>query len=247
MKKWIFLGAMMLGFFAANAQTAQPIRLIVRGDDMGMTHSVNLACMEAARVGIMTSIEIIVPSPWFPEAVKLLKEVPNMDVGVHIVLTSEWENLKWRPLTYAPSITDANGYFFPMIWPNNNYGPAFALKEQPWKLEEIEQEVRAQIEMAKKHIPQLSHVSYHMGCNHIDGKVDAAIKKIAEEFGLAIFPEELGFKGVRYDGLKDTPAQKEASFIKMLENWSRAIGSLWTTPASTMPKCGPCIMLVTQT
>src|ERR1041384_3871034 len=48
-------------------------RLIVRGDDMGYSHSGNLAlikCSKEANVapeGIQTSIEIIVPSPWFPE------------------------------------------------------------------------------------------------------------------------------------------------------------------------------------
>lgn len=59
------------------------IRLIVRGDDMGYTHSGNEALIKCYREGIETSIEVLVPSPWFTEAVKLLKENPGVDVGIH--------------------------------------------------------------------------------------------------------------------------------------------------------------------
>jgi len=53
--------------------------------------------------------------------VKLLSENPGLDVGIHLVLTSEWANMKWRPLTHAPSLVDADGYFFPMDTPNPNF------------------------------------------------------------------------------------------------------------------------------
>src|SRR5450432_4356781 len=74
-------------------------RLIVRGDDMGFSHAGNEALIKAYKNGIETSIEVIVASPWFPEAVKLLQQNPQVDVGVHLALTSEWESLKWRPLS----------------------------------------------------------------------------------------------------------------------------------------------------
>src|SRR4030095_4514096 len=87
-------------------------RLIVRGDDMGFSHSGNLALIKSYRDGIETSIEVIVPSPWFPEAVKLLKENPGVDIGIHLALTSEWDMVKWRPLSDCPSLRDSNGYFY---------------------------------------------------------------------------------------------------------------------------------------
>ena len=58
---------------------------------------------------------------WYPEAVRLLKENPGLDAGLHLVITSEWENVKWRPLTYCPSLTDENGYFYPMMGANPAY------------------------------------------------------------------------------------------------------------------------------
>ena len=39
------------------------------------------------------------------------------------------------------------GYFYLTIWPNEN-NPVNALKDREWKLEEVEQELRAQIELA---------------------------------------------------------------------------------------------------
>ena len=87
-----------------NAQT-KPIRLIIRGDDMGFSHAGNIGLIESYKNGIEKSIEILAPSPWFPEAVKMLKENPGIDVGIHLTLTSEWENVKWRPLTYCPRLS----------------------------------------------------------------------------------------------------------------------------------------------
>jgi predicted glycoside hydrolase/deacetylase ChbG (UPF0249 family) len=161
---------------------------------------------------------VMVPTPWFPEAVKMLREHPDLDVGIHLTLTSEWENIKWKPLTSAPSLTDDYGYFYPMIYPNDHYGEDRALRAQDWKLDEIEQELRAQIELAKREIPQLSHVTGHMGCSNMDEKVNTLVRKLAEEYDLGIFPEDLKVERARYQGPKETKEQKVKSFIAMLES-----------------------------
>lgn len=190
-------------------------RLIVRGDDMGYSHSGNLALIKCSKEGIQTSIEIIVPSPWFPEAVKLLRDNPQIDVGIHLALTSEWDNVKWRPLTDCPSLRTPDGYFYPMVNPNPNY-PKMSIKENPWKIEDVEKELRAQIETALRHIPRISHLSSHMGCTRLSDEVHALEKKLAKEYNIDIDLQELGVTGVSYDGPKVTSAEKIASVIKML-------------------------------
>lgn len=50
---------------------------------MGFAHSGNLALIKTYKEGIEQSIEVIVPSPWFPEAVALLAANPGVDVGIH--------------------------------------------------------------------------------------------------------------------------------------------------------------------
>jgi chitin disaccharide deacetylase len=221
---------------AATLRSAEPsrgaaIRLIVRGDDMGFSHSGNEALIKCYREGIETSIEVIAPSPWFPEAVRMLNEKENagVDVGVHLALTSEWDNVKWRPLTRCPSLIEADGYFYPMVRPNKNY-PNRALVEHAWKLEEIEQEFRAQIALVRKHVPRVSHVSAHMGCTGLSPTVAAMSRRVAKELGVDIDLDELGVKRIGYAGVAGakpiTGEEKLPSFLKSLETMQPG-GTYW--------------------
>jgi len=207
-----------LGFFSITgcAQKGE-IYLIVRADDIGMTHTVNEACIDVFTKGVARSVEIIVPAPWFEEAVTLLNSNPGYDVGVHLTLTSEWQNLKWRPLTHAPSLTDQNGYFHPFVWKNDVPGATF-LKESDWKLNEIEAELRAQIELAKTRIPQLSHCSAHMGFSQADPEIDRLVSRLAEEYAIDIDLESKGVKYMKgFGGNSLSAEEKTTDFLKNLE------------------------------
>src|SRR5580765_7466194 len=196
----VFIAALIL--HTLHAQT-KPARLIVRSDDMGFSHAGNTGIIECFRNGIETSIEVLVPSPWFPEAVQLLKENPTVDVGIHLTLTSEWDNVKWRPLTDCPSLKDPDGYFYPMIWPNKNY-PNKNLLAHAWKLDEIEKEWKAQIELALREIPRISHISGHMGCTNINDTVYALARKLAKEYHIDIDLKDLNVTGTGYVGAHTT-------------------------------------------
>jgi ankyrin repeat protein/O-glycosyl hydrolase/predicted glycoside hydrolase/deacetylase ChbG (UPF0249 family) len=194
-----------------------PPRLIVRGDDMGFSHSCNEAVIKCYREGIMTSVEVLTPSPWFPEAVKLLAENPRLDVGVHLTLTSEWEGIKWRPISHCPSLVDADGYLNPMVLPNKHY-PGRSLSEQNWNIDDIEREFRAQIEMAKRHFPSLSHISSHMGCATMNGAIAALTRRLAREYNLGYEMRNVGLEDATYVGPKSTSDEKKTSFLRMLES-----------------------------
>jgi predicted glycoside hydrolase/deacetylase ChbG (UPF0249 family) len=214
MKNTFYTILFLLGSISCIAQQDAP-RLIVRGDDMGYSHSGNLALLKCSKEGIQTSIEIIVPSPWFPEAVKMLQANPGIDVGIHIALTSEWDNVKWRPLTNCPSIRDEDGYFFPMVRANPNY-PKRAILENNWKIEDIEKEMRAQIETALRKLPNISHISSHMGCTGLSPEVRELTSRLSKEYKLSIDAEPAGLTYTTYAGPKKTSAEKIQSFINML-------------------------------
>jgi hypothetical protein len=163
-----------------------PVKLIVRGDDMASFHAANVACIESYRNGVMTSVEIMVPCPWFPEAVQMLRENPGLDVGVHLTMTSEWDNIKWRPLTGISSLTDEHGYFFPMVWPNEKFPPEETFRESDWNMEDLEAELRAQIELAMKTIDNLSHLTTHMGFGSADPTIDKLVSRLAKEYDLDV-------------------------------------------------------------
>lgn len=192
------------------------IRLIVRGDDIGSSHAANLACIQSFREGIVRSVEVMVPAPWFPEAVKMLKDTPDLDVGVHLTLTSEWDNCKWRPLTGPSSITDTYGYFFPMNSQRQDFPPNTGFLDAKPKAEDVEKELRAQIELARRLIPQVTHLSAHMGTPLSRPDLRQLTQQLAEEYKL---PLELPptVRGIGHWGTAaQMPAQKEAALAELL-------------------------------
>ncbi len=205
----------------ARKNLSNPPRLIIRGDDMGYSHSGNEALIKCSKEGIQTSIEVIVPSPWFPEAVKMLEQNKGIDVGLHFAITSEWDNIKWRPLTDAPSLRNKDGYFYPMLFHNNNY-PNEAIMDNAWKLEDYEKELKAQIEMALKYIPRLSHVSGHMGSLAFDPRLKEICERLSKQYNLPFVDrdsgKELGISYTNFDFKNKSTDERTNAFIKMLDS-----------------------------
>lgn len=207
------------GAFSGDNDQGQDreIRLIVRGDDMGSAHAANVACVKSYREGIMRTVEVMVPCPWFNEAVKMLKETPELDVGVHLTLTSEWEFYKWGPLTQSPSLVDEQGHFFPSTSQRRDFPPNTGFLQAKPKIEEVEKELRAQIELAKEKITNVSHLTCHMGTPYSTPELRAVVDKLSREYKLPVGAE--GAKGIGWSGMsRATPEEKEAALVKILEN-----------------------------
>lgn len=152
-------------------QATQAQRLIVRMDDLGVTHATNLAIIKCYEEGIGRSAEVMSVCPWFMEAANMLKEHPGLDVGVHITLCCEWAGFKWRPLTDCPSLCDEDGY---LIGKTQNPNAT---------LEDVEKEMRAQIELAMKYIDNVTHITDHCMWTMRPEFKELAIR-VAEEYGL---------------------------------------------------------------
>ena len=89
--------------------------LIVHADDVGMSHAVNLATMEALKHGMVTSASIMMPCPWMPEIAAYAREHPDVDFGLHLTLTSEWKYFRWRPVAppdQVKGLLDPEGYMW---------------------------------------------------------------------------------------------------------------------------------------
>jgi predicted glycoside hydrolase/deacetylase ChbG (UPF0249 family) len=166
----------------------------------------------------MTAVEVMVPCDHFLEAVEMLNENPGLDVGVHLTLNSEWQKLKWSPVTDVPILVDENGHFFPMVWPNEDYPPGKALASAQWKMDEIEKELRAQIEMALKYIPHCSHMTPHMAFHEISPKVTSLLIRLAREYDLDAGIRTLPMKYVGLFGWAQTADEKIANAVETLEN-----------------------------
>ena len=188
--------------------------LLVRVDDIGMAHGVNEACIHAFRAGIARSVELMAPCPWFAEAAQMLAECPDCDVGVHLTLTSEWDNLKWGPLTAVPSLVTEEGYFCQTFWPREGVG---VFQDLDWQIEEVETELRAQIEKVLKRVPHASHLSGHMGLKQVDERIGTLYEKLETEYGLAVDVGAFaGFVGFGAESRELTPEEKTESLCANL-------------------------------
>jgi predicted glycoside hydrolase/deacetylase ChbG (UPF0249 family) len=229
----ILLALFTLAAGLVSPAAAAEIRLLVRADDMGVAQSIDQACIQSYRDGIARSVEVIVPGPWFLHTVKLLKQNPDLDVGVHLCLTSEWENCKWGPLTHAPSLVDENGYFFPMTRQRQDFPPNTGFLEAKPNPAEVERELRAQIELAKKHIPRISHLSAHMGTATSSGVFRDITSRLAREYGLRF--ENTGLK-YAHGFTGKTAEEREKSLLTLLEKLESGTWLLVEHPGLDTPE-----------
>jgi predicted glycoside hydrolase/deacetylase ChbG (UPF0249 family) len=221
---------------AKARSTGDEIRLIARADDIGSCHAANEACIKSYRDGIVRTVEVMVPGPWFNEAVKMLQENPGLDVGVHLTLTSEWEFYKWGPITEAPSLVDEQGHFYPMTSQRSNFPPNTGFLEAKPKIEEVEKEVRAQIELATKKIPNVSHLTCHMGTTVSTPELRALVQKLSQEYKLPLeAPATVKVMGGFGDS-NSTAEERETALAKMLEKLGAGTWLLVEHPGMDTPE-----------
>lgn len=178
------LGIALMAGLGAQGPGDRRVRLIVQGDDMGVAHGINVATIEAHTRGVLRSANVIMTGQWVPEATAMLRAHPAIDAGVHLALTSEWNDVKWRPLTDAPSLVDGNGYFFPTVFPRPGMPPRSSIKDAAPALAEVERELRAQIVLAKRLLPHLTYTWEHMGFGGVAPEVRAIVQRLTREYGL---------------------------------------------------------------
>jgi chitin disaccharide deacetylase len=225
----------LAALLALSLQAQDGIRLLVRADDMGAAQAVNEGCLKSCVDGIARSVEVIVPGPWYPQAVRLLKDKPDIDVGVHLCLTSEWEDIKWRPLSGAASLADARGYFFPMTRQRPDFPPRTGFLDASPKTEDVERELRAQIETVKRDLPQVSHLTSHMGAAVSTPEFRALVERLAVEYGLPLDAKDL--KPLRgFGGAGKSAEQKEADLAALLEKLENGAWLLVEHPAVDGPE-----------
>jgi chitin disaccharide deacetylase len=181
MKKFLLIFILHFNFFVSRSQTVEnKIPILIRCDDIGMSRGVNDAAKKVLETGIPVSMSVMVPCGWFTDAVELLKQYPNVSVGIHLTLNAEWKQYRWGPVAGAsvvPTLVDSLGYFFPSrskLFGNNP------------SMSEIETELRAQIDKARRAGLTIDYLDYHMGAAMQTPETRAIVEKLAREYGVAI-------------------------------------------------------------
>jgi predicted glycoside hydrolase/deacetylase ChbG (UPF0249 family) len=189
------------------AQAAQAPEVLLRLDDIGMNHSVNMAVEKVAKTGMPISVSVLFACPWYQEAVEILKKYPNVTVGVHLALNSEWRGYRWGPVlgkTGVPSLVDSAGYFHPS-------GSAFLRSK--YDLAEVERELTAQMDRAIASGLKIAYVDPHMGTALATPQLREVTERVARKYGVGIS----GWFGENYRSIWGVPvATKKSTFLDYL-------------------------------
>src|SRR3989449_8018850 len=217
---WL-LSASLVTFVSAQTdkpRSSSPVSLIIRTDDIGMSPSVTVAMQKLVSTGMPVSVSVLFACPWYQEAVEILKQHPNVSVGIHLALTSEWKNYRWGPVAGGagvPSLVDENGFFFPSSEALHQHNPNVA---------EVEKELRAQIDRALRSGVKIDYVDEHMGTATRYPEFREVTERLAQEDGLGVSGYfGGGMDAPQYAAAPDRKGDSLAAFINRLQPGLNAV------------------------
>lgn len=156
--------------------------VILHIDDVGMSFDSNKGAIDAMTKGVANSCSVMMPCAWVPGFVRFLKQHPETDAGLHLTLTSEWKDYRWVPLSgqpKVPGLTDKEGALWPSVQDVIKNATA----------DEVETEIRAQIERALKMGFNPTHLDSHMGTLFASPEFMQRYLKIGIEYKIPVmFP-----------------------------------------------------------
>ena len=151
--------------------------IMLHADDIGMCEEANIAAKRDLLAGHIHSAAAMPPCPQFEDFIEWAKAHPDIDVGLHLTLTSEWKTYRWPsvlPPEKVPGLIDEEG----MLWRRVIDVVKHASPE------EVAKEVRAQIEKSIAMGYRPDHIDTHMGTLYAHPEFTKAYLQIAMEYGI---------------------------------------------------------------
>lgn len=193
-----FLSLSLLSFSQNTSTVAERLGypadtklLVIHADDLGVAHSENAASINAYETGPLNSGSIMVPCPWFPEIAAYARENPEFDLGLHLTLNAEWKYMQWNgvmPSSEISSLLDEEGYFYDTVQ---------EMVENA-DLEEVEKELRAQIERAIAFGIRPTHLDSHMGGPSATPELFGIMMKLGQEYKIPVRTEKSDLEDEAY-------------------------------------------------
>jgi len=187
------------------------IILITRADDMGYTHTGNLATLESLRNGIIKNAAMLVIAPWFEEAAQIARENPQFCFGVHLGIIGEWIGYRWRPVlpwSEVRTLVDEDGFL------HRSPGEFWAYHPD---MTQLEQEFRAQLDLARRKGVRIDYLDTHymMPYNPL---LQPILARIGKDYGVPVScllgEHELEDFGI----YSPAPEEKENALARILQS-----------------------------
>ena len=150
--------------------------VVVHVDDLGMSTSANAGALEALDA-TATCGSVMVPCPAFDGIAKIARDRADLDLGVHLTLNAEYEDYRWGPVSErAPGLVSPDGG----MWRTSAETVAHA------SADDVEHELRAQIDRALDSGIDVTHIDSHMG-TVFDLKFIEVYVRLARDYRLPAF------------------------------------------------------------
>lgn len=199
--------------------------LILHVDDAGMSWSSNKGTIDAIEKGVANSFSIMMPCAWVPEIARYVNENPEVDAGLHLTLTSEWKNYRWGPLMgkpMVPGLVDKEGCMWPSVQQVvENASP-----------DEVEAEIRAQVERALNMGFRPTHLDSHMGTLFATSDFLERYIKVGIDYKIPVM-----LPGGHNSFLKEDLRQEAIAELKAQGNWEEGM----EVPEPEIAKMAPVI------
>ncbi|MFO1066935.1 MAG: polysaccharide deacetylase family protein [Geminicoccaceae bacterium] len=164
---------------AAKLGLPEDAKIVVgHQDDIGMCHGANMAFLDLVGKGVVTCSSVMVPCPWFLEVAEIAARRPDLDIGIHLTLTSERNTYRWRPLlgtSPATGLVDGDGYMWRSAKEVREHADPKA----------VEDELRLQVEAVRKAGIRATHLDAHMGTVFAPEFIDIYLQ-LGEELDLPV-------------------------------------------------------------
>ena len=158
--------------------------LIIHADDLGLSSSVNKASFEALLDGSVNSASVMMTCEKISAVSEFSKNNPDLDIGIHLTVTSEWKNYKWDGVLDSikiPSLINSEGDLHENI----------KLVTLNANSEELKKELQAQIDLAKSMGINISHIDSHEGALFFKKDFFKIYLELARENKLAVFVPDI--------------------------------------------------------
>jgi hopanoid biosynthesis associated protein HpnK len=174
--------------------------LIVTADDFGLHESVNEAVEQASRAGILNAASLMVTAHAAKDAVRRARLLPNLCVGLHVVLADGWSALDAQLI---PEIADPSGRMHSDMF---RRGLRFFFKSAARR--QLEAEIRAQFTAFARTGLALDHVNVHKHF-HIHPTILSILLEVGRDYGMPAVrvPDEPLWFAARSSGLLPGLAQ----------------------------------------
>jgi len=149
--------------------------LIVTADDFGLHESVNEAVERASRAGILNAASLMVAAHATKDAVRRARLLPNLCVGLHVVLADGWSTLDAQLI---PEIADSTGRMHSDMF---RKGVRFFFKSAARR--QLEAEIRAQFAAFARTGLALDHVNVHKHF-HIHPTILSILLEVGRDYGM---------------------------------------------------------------